>query len=91
MNQFTPDDIFLLLDRPRRNRAPSPARHAVVTHHRAALIAGMPWLDVFCPGLWDERGDRSADARPPPSGLDPSVVGGSQTREIDPPRRYAPK
>jgi hypothetical protein len=36
---------------------------------RAALIAGTPWLDVFCPGCGNQPGDRSADGRPPPAGL----------------------
>jgi hypothetical protein len=30
---------------------------------RAALIAGTPWLDVFCPGCGTSR-DRSPDRRP---------------------------
>jgi hypothetical protein len=36
---------------------------------RAALIAGTPWLDVLCPGLWDEPSHRSPHDRPPPTGL----------------------
>jgi hypothetical protein len=32
---------------------------------RAALIAGMPWLDVFCPGCGTSRGNRSAEGRSP--------------------------
>jgi hypothetical protein len=24
---------------------------------RAALLAGTPWLDVFCPRIWNEPGD----------------------------------
>jgi hypothetical protein len=37
----------------------SRARHAVVTPHTAALNAGTPWLDVFCPGCGTSRALRS--------------------------------
>jgi hypothetical protein len=40
---------------------------------RAALIAGTPWLDVFCPGLRHQPGNSSAEGRPssPPVGCHP--------------------
>jgi hypothetical protein len=36
---------------------------------RAALVAGTPWLDVFCPGCGTSRANRPADRRSSPAGL----------------------
>jgi hypothetical protein len=36
---------------------------------RAALLAGTPWLDVFCPGCGHQQGDPFADHRSSPAGF----------------------
>jgi hypothetical protein len=36
---------------------------------RAALLAGTPWLDVFCPGCGHQQGDPFADHRLSPAGF----------------------